>query len=73
MAALQADVVEPDDFNDNDSAVGDTNVRISRCVRSVRVLTGGTGRDLVDRELEQLHPGLSQGERPHVSQVPRWK
>ncbi|KAJ0358551.1 hypothetical protein COL154_009057 [Colletotrichum chrysophilum] len=25
MAALQADVVEPDDFNDNDSAVGDTN------------------------------------------------
>lgn len=73
MAALQADVVEPDDLNDNDSAVGDTNVRISLPVRSVKVLTGGTGRDLDDGEPEQLHPGLSQGERPHLSQVPRWK
>lgn len=73
MAALQADVVEPDDFNDNDSAVGDTNVRISRVARSVKVLTSGIGRDLDDGELEQLHPGLSQGERPHLSQVPRWE
>ncbi|KAJ0343658.1 hypothetical protein KNSL1_010085 [Colletotrichum chrysophilum] len=72
MAALQADVVEPDDFNDNDSAVGDTNVRISLPVRSAKVLTGGTGRDLDNGELEQLDPGLSQGERPHLSQVPRW-
>ncbi|KAJ5013824.1 hypothetical protein K4K57_002240 [Colletotrichum sp. SAR 10_99] len=73
MAALQADVVEPDDFNDNDSAVGDTNVRISRHARSVKALTSGLGRDLDDGELEQLYPGLSQGERPHLSQIPRWK
>lgn len=76
MAAPASDVVvEPDDFNDNDSSLGDvSNVR--NLVIPVKVnawLMVATGRNLLDCKFEQLYSRLSQRKWPDLSQVSRWE
>ncbi|KXH32807.1 hypothetical protein CSIM01_04300 [Colletotrichum simmondsii] len=68
-------VVEPDDFNDNDSSLGDVS-NVQPLVIPIKVilwLMVATGRDLLNRKFEQLNSRLSQRKWPHLSQVSRWE